>query len=154
MPALADIQEFLAQKRLAIVGVSRLPKDFSRMLFREFLQHGYDAIPVNPEAAELDGRRCYPNLEAVEPAVDTVLLMTSPAVSDRVVRDCARLGVRRVWMYRAHGQGAVSPDAVQFCESNHISVVPGQCPMMFLAETSWFHRLHGFLKKVFGTYPR
>jgi len=153
MTALADVRDFLAQKRLAVVGVSRQPRDFSRSLFREFLQRGYDAVPVNPQAGDIEGRTCFPDLDAIQPPVDTVLLMTSPAVTDQTVRDCARLGVRRVWMYQAHPPGAVSKDAVEFCLSNGIAVVPGECPMMFLSDTGWFHRFHGSLKKLFGSYP-
>jgi predicted CoA-binding protein len=154
MATLADIQDFLAQKRLAIVGVSRQPQDFSRMLFREFLKHGYDAVPVNPQAPAIEDRRCYPDLESVAPPVDTVLLMTPPSVTDQAVHECARAGVRRVWMYRASGTGAVSPDAVEFCRSQQIAVVDGECPMMFLDGAPWFHRLHGLVKKIFGAYPK
>jgi len=154
MSALADVQDFLAQKRLAIVGVSRQPKDFSRMLYREFIKNGYEVVAVNPQAAEVEGQPCFPNLQAVQPPVDTVLLMTSPTVTEETVHDCAQLGVRRVWMYRAGGAGAVSDRAVEFCRSNGIAVVPGECPMMFLKQSPWFHQIHAWIKKIGGSYPR
>jgi hypothetical protein len=82
-----------------------------------------------------------------------VLLMTSPSVTDTVVRECAVAGVKRVWMYRATGTGAVSGEAVKFCEAEGIEVIPGECPFMFLPEGSWIHRLHGFVRKITGGYP-
>jgi len=154
MSSMAVIQNFLSQKRVAIVGVSREPKDFSLALFREFRKRGYDTVPVNPQAEEIDQQPCFARLQAVEPPVDGALLMTSPAVTDAVVRDCAEAGVKRVWMFRAGGAGAVSPEAVQYCEERGIAVIPGECPFMFFPGTSWFHRLHGVIRKITGAYPR
>jgi uncharacterized protein len=148
------IQDFLAQKRFAFVGVSREPKDFSRMLFREFRARAYDAVPVHPSSGEIDGVPCARSLGAIDPAVDSVLLMTKPEVTSALLRECAQAGVKRVWLYRATGRGSVSPDAVQFCEANGIAVVPGECPFMFFPETSLIHRVHGFIKQIAGAYPR
>jgi uncharacterized protein len=153
MSSMPMIQDFLGQKRLAVVGVSRQPKDFSHTLFRELRKRGYDAVPVNPEAEQIDEQRCYARLQAVQPPVDAALLMTSPSATDQVVRDCAEAGIKRVWMYRAAGAGAVSPAAVKFCEDRGITVVPGECPYMFLSGGGWFHHLHGFVRKITGSYP-
>jgi hypothetical protein len=35
-----------------------------------------------------------------------------------------------------------------------VDVVPGFCPYMFLPGTPFFHGLHGFVKKVTGSYPK
>ena len=76
--------------------------------------------------------------------------MTSPAVTDQVVQRMCRFGIARVWMYRAGGEGAVSPQAVEFCKDHGIAVVPGECPYMFFPRERWFHRLHGFVRKDYG----
>ena len=136
------IRDFLAQRRLAMVGVSHEPKDFSRMLFRAFRERNFDIVPVNPGAKDIEGTTCYSRLQDLEPPVDTALLMTSPAVTDEVVKECADAGIRRVWMYRR------SPAAVAFCEAHGISVIAGECPMMFLPKTGFIHRLHGWLHGV------
>jgi uncharacterized protein len=151
---LETINDFLQQKRLAIVGVSRQPQDFSRALLREFRGRGYEAVPVNPAVREIDGQPCFARLQDVQPLPDTVLVMTPAAASEAIVRDCAQLGVKRVWLYRAGGKGSVCEEAVQCCVSNGISVVAGECPFMFLPDGAWFHRLHGFMKKVAGAYPQ
>jgi len=148
------IEDFLSQKRLAVAGVSREPHDFTRSLFREFCQRGYDMVPVNPNLTEVEGRTCYHRVQDVTPPVEGVLLMTPPLVTEQVVRDCAEAGIHRVWMYRAGGVGAVSQGAVEFCESHDISVVPGECPYMFFPAAGFVHRVHGFLKRVAGTLPQ
>ena len=154
MTTLLDVQDFLALHRLAVVGVSRNPKDFTRLLFREFLNRGYDAVPVNPGIREMEGVACFASLSDVAPPVEGALLLTSPEVTDQVVRECASAGVRQVWMYRAAGRGAVSPAAAAFCASNGIRVVEGECPFMFLPETPWIHRAHGFCRKLLGRHPQ
>jgi predicted CoA-binding protein len=153
MSKLKQIQDFLGCKRLAVIGVSRDPKDFTRSLFDELRRREYDAVPVNPEAGEVDGRRCYAHVAEIAPPVEAALLLTSPAVTERVVRECHAAGIRRIWMYRAAGAGAVSPGAVEFCEAAGMPVVAGECPFMFLPAAAWIHRLHGFCRKVTGRYP-
>ncbi len=142
------IEDFLSQKRLAVVGVSRDQRDFSRAVFREFDQRGYDLVPVNPNASELEGRRCFARVSEVDPPVEGALLLNSADLTEQVVEDCAAAGVRRVWMHRATGRGAVDAKAIEFCRANGIEVVDGECPMMFLSHTSWFHRFHGFFRKL------
>ena len=67
--------------------------------------------------------------------------------------NCAEAGVKRVWLHKGEGIGAVTTSAVEFCRQHGMSVVDGQCPFMFLPQTPWFHRLHGFMRKVSGSYP-
>jgi predicted CoA-binding protein len=150
---LAEIQDFLAQRRLAVAGVSRLPNDFSRALFRELRARGYDAIPVNPAVTEIDGVPCYGHVQDIQPPVENVLLMTPPAVTAEVTRECAIAGVRRVWMYRAGKKGAVSEEALALCQASGIAVVPGECPFMFLPHGAWYHRFHGWVRRISGSYP-
>lgn len=150
---LRDIDDFLSRKRLALVGVSRSERDFTRSLFREFARRGYDVVPVNPNAAEVDGRACFARLQDIAPPVEGALLMTPPKMTEAVVRDCLEAGIKRVWMYRAGGRGAVSGDAVRFCEANGIRVIAGHCPHMFWSDSGFFHRLHGYLLKLTGGYP-
>ncbi|HTT33211.1 MAG TPA: CoA-binding protein [Methylomirabilota bacterium] len=152
--SLEIIEDFLAQKRIALIGVSRKPGSFSVPVFQEFCRRGYDVVPVNPNASEFQGRRCFARVQDVQPPVQAALLLTSPDVTDRVVRDCAEARILRVWMHRAGGQGAVSPQAVEFCRERGIRVVPGECPLMFLPRTAAFHRLHGFIRKLTGRYPK
>jgi predicted CoA-binding protein len=153
MTNLQDIRSFLALRRLAVVGVSRRPNDFTRMLFREFRQRGYDLVPVNPALAEVDGIPCVAKIQDVSPPAEGALLLTSPSVTEKVLEGCLEAGIQRVWLYRAAGAGAVSATSISFCQSHGISVVGGECPFMFLPETGWFHRLHGFCRKLTGKYP-
>jgi predicted CoA-binding protein len=148
----ADIEDFLTQKRIAMVGVSRDPKDFSRSLFREMRKRGYDMVPVNLFAEDIEGEECFQSLYSVSPAVDGVLLMTPFWEAERVVQQCAQVGITRIWMYRVGKKGASSQKAIGYCKRHSIRVVEG-CPLMFMRGTSFPHRAHGFLLKMIGQYP-
>ena len=111
-------------------------------------------MPVHPEAAEIEGARCFAHLRDIQPPVDSVLLMTPATQTTLLVRECVEAGIKRVWFYRAAGQGAVTDSALQICEANGIRAIPGECPFMFLDGTPWFHRFHGLIKKITGAYPR
>jgi len=132
------INDFLACKRIAIAGVSRDPKDFTRALFNEFRRRGYDVVPVTPHAAEIDGVACASRVQEVAPAVDAALLLTSAAVTPSVVQDCGLAGIRRIWMYRDTGCNV--PEGTQ--------AVAGECPFMFFPNTGLIHRIHGFFHRV------
>jgi predicted CoA-binding protein len=153
MTTLTQIDDFLGRKRLAMVGVSRHPKDFSRSLFEELRRRGYDMVPVNPDVAEVEGQRCYARVGDIVPPVQGALLMTKPAVTEEVVRECQSAGIQAIWMYRATGKGSVNSSAAEFCSSHGMTLVAGECPFMFLPETAWIHRLHGLCRKLTGSYP-
>jgi len=158
MPAngrsLDAIEDFLAHKRFAMVGISREPKDFSVSLFEELCRRGYDVVPVNPKTPNVLGKSCYARVQDIYPPVEAALLMTSPAHTEAVVADCAAAGIRKIWMYRAAGSGAVSEKALEFCREHGMEVIPGECPFMFLPQAGGVHKLHGFFRKITGRFPR
>lgn len=149
----SDIENFLSRHRIAVVGVSRNPQDFSRAVFRELSARGYDVVPVNPLTETVEDLLCFPRVQSINPPVEAALLMTSPTETEKVVHDCAEAGIRDVWMHKGGGQGSVSKVAVAFCRERGMRVVEGQCPFMFLPNTHWFHRAHGFLLKLTHSYP-
>ncbi|MBI4878008.1 MAG: CoA-binding protein [Acidobacteria bacterium] len=147
------VEDFLAQKRIAVIGVSRNPRDFTRGMFNEFVRRGYDAVPVNPNASSIDGRPCVSKVGELDPKPDAVLVMIPAAQSEAVARECAEAGIERIWFYRAVGHGAVDEKAVDLCESHGMRVVSGRCPFMFFPGAG-FHGVHGWFLKLTGRYPR
>ena len=152
--SLTIIEDFLAQKRIAMVGISRERRSDSALIFEELSRRGYDVVPVNPNIQEALGHRCIARVQDIQPPVQAALLMTSPEVTDTVVADCVEAGIRRIWMYRGIGKGSVSSKAIAYCQERAIAVIPGECPFMFLPGTGAVHRFHGFLRKLTGHYPR
>ncbi len=147
------IEDCLVRTRLAMAGVSRNGRDFSRALMRDMLSRGYDVQPVNLEADDIEGRKCSKRVQEIDPPVEWVLVMTPPGASVQVVRDCLEAGIRRVWLHRGAGQGAVVPEAVRLCEEAGVSVIPGYCPYLFLPKPGFVHSVHRGILRLLGAYP-
>ena len=145
----ADVQAFLGLHRIAMAGVSREPAAFSRSIYREFVRRGYDVIPVNPSADEIEGRPCYHSVSEIQPPVEGALITTSGAAVEAVVKECEAAGVKHVWLSR----GVNSPQAVTFGQERGMNMVVGECPLMFLERAGFVHSVHGFFRKMSGTYP-
>ena len=153
MTAIHLIEEFLSIKRFAMVGVSRKKRDFSRRLFDELLDQGYDVVPVNPGVVSIEGRRCFRRVEEIEPRVSSALLMTPPSITDRILLECADAGITLAWIYGISGEKDLSPNALKIGVSHGIKIVPGYCPYMFMQEAGFPHGLHRFIWKAIGRYP-
>jgi predicted CoA-binding protein len=148
------VEAFLAQKRIAVAGVSRNKNEAANIIYRKLRASGYEVFPVNPNAETVEGDNCYPDLGSVPGGVDGVVIATRPAVTEQVVRECADLGVPRVWMHRSFGQGSVSEDAVDYCREKGIEVIAGGCPMMFCRPVDFPHKCMRWILNVTGGLPR
>lgn len=151
---LTQIDGFLALKRLAVVGVSRNPKEISYTLWQELRQRRYEAIPVNPAATVIDGQRSYASVRDIDPPVEGALIMTTAAAAEQVIEDCAAAGIEHIWLYGGLGGGATSDTTIAAAERHGLDAVAGHCPYMFLPGTSAFHGIHGLGKKLTGSYPK
>jgi len=149
-PTQESVNRFLAQKPLAVVGVSRTEMKFSHAAFLELKTKGYPVYPVNPNAQTIGDDRCYPDIESIPEKVGGVIVMVpAPEVLD-VVKQAERAGVKDVWIQ----QGLKVPDAVSYCESNGINVVAGQCILMHAEPVGSFHKFHKVLWKLLGLHPK
>jgi predicted CoA-binding protein len=145
----AVIDEFLRSKALAIVGVSSKRRGFGYVVYRDLKGKGYDVYPVNPTANAIDGNPCYSDVLLLPKKVDGVVLVIPPEQTEKVVAEVAAAGINRVWMQ----QGAESDAAIRFCEERGMSVVHGECIMMFATPTTFPHRVHRWVRGVVGKLP-
>jgi predicted CoA-binding protein len=144
-----SIAEFLQQKHLAVVGVSRDARQPANLVYRTLRKAGYSVYAVNPNADSVEGDACYPTLAALPRVVDGAVLATRPDVTERLVEECAQLGVPRVWMHRSFGTGSVSDRAAELGRARGLTVIAGGCPMMFCEPVDPGHRcMRWFLRLV------
>ncbi len=148
------IQEFLAQRRVAFVGVSRKETDFSRHLFREFVNRGYDVVPVHPHASEIEQRPAVPRVQDIKPPVRAALVMTPRELSERIVLDCADAGIDLVWLYGVSGKEDVHPSALEAGRKHGVGIIAGYCPYMFFSKVPFYHTIHRYVWKMIGRYPQ
>ena len=147
-------KDFLAQKRIAVVGVSRQSNQAAHFVFRKLRDAGHEVLPVNPRATELEGVTCYPDLKSIPGAVGAVVVFTPAGAAEAVVRDCAELGITRVWLHRAFGAGSASDGAVRVAQERKLTLIPGGCPAMFCEPVDFGHKCIRWILRMTGSLPR
>ncbi|MEM3561545.1 MAG: CoA-binding protein [Nitrososphaerota archaeon] len=121
------IKEFLNKNNvIAIVGVSRDPEKYGYKVYKDLKEAGYKVYPVNPNASEILGDKCYPNLESLPIKPDVVNIVVPPNITEKIVKECKKLNIKKVWMQ----PGAESEEVIKFCNENGIDVVYGVCIMI------------------------
>ena len=150
------VHDFLAQKVIAVVGVSNQRETGANRNYKTFQQHGYRVYAINPRISTFDGSPCYPDLKSVPEKPDAVFMLTSPKVTEAIVQQCVDLGVKHVWMHclmgtkpgLSAGSTSVSPSAVEVCMKHGIAVIPGSCPAQFLDADFG----HGMMRRLWGWF--
>jgi hypothetical protein len=140
------IEAFVNSKRVAVVGVSRSGKKFGNSACKELRQRGYEVYVVHPEAKEIDGQPCYPNLATIADKVDAVLVCVPAEQGAAVLREAAALGLRRVWLQ----QGAESPELLALAQDLGLDVVAKKCVLMYAPPVGSIHGWHRAWVKFTG----
>ena len=151
------VEDFLAQKKIAVVGVSDKRETGCNLAYRKFKESGYDVSAVNPRIESFEGDPCYPDLAAIPEKPEGGFILTNPKITDEVVQQCVDLGIQRVWMHCMMGtkpglaasMTSVSKEAVRICEENGIAVIPGTCPNQFL-KPDFGHKIMRGMFRTFG----
>ena len=149
-----SVAAFLAGKRFAVAGVSRQPNQAANAVFRKLKASGYDVVPINPKATEVEGVRCYDNVGSVPGPLDGVVIATPPAAAVEIVRQCHASHVPRVWFHRSFGNGSVSDQAVNEGRACGIDCIVGGCPLMFCEPVDVGHRCMRWWLQRKGRVPR
>ena len=145
-------EEFLAQERIAVAGVSRSEEESANYIYKKLRDEGYQVFPINPNAGEVEGDTCYPNVSSIPEGVDGVIIITRPELTEKIADDCIKHGIPRVWMHNnTFLPSSVSQSAVQKCRENDIMVIDGGCPMMVL---EFGHKCMKWMLGVMGRLPK
>ncbi|MCA1802786.1 MAG: CoA-binding protein [Rhodothermaceae bacterium] len=143
------IADFLAQKNIAVAGISLSRDTPANIIFKKMKKAGYTVFPVNPKGGTFMEQSCYSNLGSIHPKPDGVVIVTRPGVTAELVDECIRLGIPRVWIHNMMGTvnngkpgnaSSVDIDAVQKGREAGLKVISGSCPMQFVPPVDIFHR--------------
>ncbi len=149
----APVSDFLNCQRIAVAGVSRDSRQPANAIYRKLRDTGHQVFAVNPNAEQVEGEPCYHDLHSVPAPLEAVMIVTPPEAATAVVRECAELGIRRVWFHRSFGEGSVSGEAERECERLGISYLDGGCPMMYCAPVDFGHRCMRWILKLQHRVP-
>jgi len=147
--------QFLANRRIAVTGVSRTPESHGgNIVYQRLRDRGYQVFAVNPNADTVEGDECYHDLKSIPGGVDAVVIATRPEIALATMRECAELGIKHVWMHRSFGGGSVSTEAAEYGRQQGITVIDGGCPLMFEPVADPGHKVMRFVFTMAGSVPR
>ena len=140
------VQEFVEGKRIALVGVSRSGKKFGNTIYTELKDRGYQVFIVHPEAKEIDGEPCYPNLSALQGRVDGVLICLPPSKAGEALSEAAQAGIKKIWLQ----QGVDSPEVAALARELGVTPITGKCILMYAQPVRSFHAWHRAFARLTG----
>jgi predicted CoA-binding protein len=149
-----SVATFLGGRRFAVAGVSRDKMQAANAVFRKLRASGYEVVPVNPNATEVESTRCFPDLRSIPGPLDGLVVAAHPRVAAQLVRECAERGVKHVWFHRSFGQGSVSDDAVREAQARGVNCIVGGCPLMYCEPVDVGHKCIRWLQAFRGRVPR
>ena len=121
------LQDFLSKSNIfAVVGASNNPEKYGYKVYKDLKAGGYQVYPVNPEAEDIQGNECYPDLQSLPAKPDVVDTVVPPGITEQIARACHENGIKKIWMQ----PGSESEAAIAFCEANGIAVVHSVCVMI------------------------
>jgi uncharacterized protein len=148
-------ERFLACCRIAVTGVSRKPAGHgSNAVAQRLQERGYQVYAINPNATELAGLKCYPNLEAIPGGVEGVMIGTRPEHAKTTMQEVVKLGIPMVWMHRAFDAGSVSEAATKYGRKHGVLVIDSGCPLMFGKTSDGAHRFMCWFLSLTGKIPK
>ena len=100
-----NVTEFLKQRRFAVAGSFRNESKYAYQIFKKLKQKGYIVYPVNPKRTSVDNITCYPNITDIPETVDVVNLVTPPAVSEKIVRECKNKNITKLIIFSISSDG-------------------------------------------------
>lgn len=146
--------EFLSHKRIAIAGVSRNGDTAANVIYKKLKNTGYDVFPVNPFAEQIDGYKCFANLESIPEKVEGVVIGTKPEEAKQIIEDCRKLGIKNVWLHHSFGKGSFDEEAVRTAKELGLNIIPGGCPMMFCEPVDVAHKCFRWFFDLTGKLPK
>jgi uncharacterized protein len=140
------IQDFISSKRIALFGVSRSGKKFGNIAYKELQSRGYQVYIVHPEAKEIEGAACYPNLAALEGKVDRVVVSVPPEKGKQVLQEVAQAGLKDVWIQ----QQGDSLELLDLGRDLGLNLISGKCILMYAEPVRSWHGFHRMFVKLTG----
>ena len=123
------VARFLESPAYGVVGASPRRHKYGNKVLRCYQQNGRRAIPVNPNEREVEGAACVATVLDLPDDVQSISVITPPPITERVVEQAIRRGIKHVWMQ----PGAESDRAIADCEAAGINVIAdGSCVLVVL----------------------
>lgn len=147
---LDQIKQFMAQKNIAIVGVSRNDKKFGNALVKELKNKDYQLYPVHPQMESVHEIKCYESVAELPNDVSGIIICTKPNHTPDLVKQALDKGIKHIFLQ----QGAQNDEAIQLALDQGANIIHRRCALMYAEPVGSIHKFHRTLSKLFGAYPK
>ncbi|MEM2341134.1 MAG: acetate--CoA ligase family protein [Candidatus Bathyarchaeia archaeon] len=108
------LEAFFNPKSISVIGVSREPWKVGHRLFKNLVESGFSGrlYPINPNADEILGFKCYKSVKDVPGDVDLAVIVVPARIVPSVIEDCGAKGVKGVIVISA-GFGETGREGAQ-----------------------------------------
>jgi len=144
------INQFLEPKKLALAGVSRDPKKFGNMVYKELKDRGFEVYPINPNIDQINGDKCFKAVNDLPAEVRHVLVITPKIQTLDTVREAVAKGIENFWIQ----QYSETKEALDFLKDKPVKLVTRECIFMWLEPVKGIHKFHRTVRKLFGLLPK
>lgn len=145
-----NIEDFFKEKKIAVAGVSRNPKKFGYQIFKELMLKNHEVFPVNPNAQEIDGIPCYSSVDALPSDIQSLLIVTPKAQTDRILLEAIKKGITNIWVQ----QMSETPESFKIASQHKNNIILKKCAFMFADPVKGIHKFHRTIMKFFGKLPK
>jgi uncharacterized protein len=144
------IETFLAPRKFALAGVSRNPKKFGFMAFKDLKEKGFEIYPVHPDADEINGVKCYRSVSDLPADVRHLVSMVPKDQTFDTVNKALERGIRNIWIQ----QMSETQEAIDLALEKNAGLVMKTCILMHASPVKGGHLFHRGLMKIFGLLPK
>jgi len=106
-------------KNWAVVGATDKKDKFGYKIFKRLKEYGYNVYPVNPGLDQIDGDKCYSDLNSIDAKIEVVDMVVNSTIGLEVMKDVKNNGIEYVWLQ----PGARSQKIREFAEKNNIKII-------------------------------
>ncbi len=143
-----SIDTFLAQKHIAIAGVSRNQRKFGSVVFKTLHEKGFTLYPVNPNMESFEDKKCYATIADLPEEVTALAISTKPEATKKLIEDAHSKGIAHIWLL----QGSADQALLESVQGD--SVISKECILMHAQPVKGIHGFHRWMRSTFGKMPK
>jgi len=96
MSSVSQLKPFLEPESIAVVGANPNSGEQAFNVVENLAHCGYQGqvYPINPNYAEILGKKCYATVKEIPGDVDLAIIVTPRAIVSGIVKQCGEKGIR------------------------------------------------------------
>jgi hypothetical protein len=118
-----EIRDILTLKRVAVIGMSKNEHKAAHYVPKYLSENGFSIIPVNPNADEILGKKCYNTISDIDDDVDIIDVFRPSELVLPVVEEAIKKNPKVIWLQ----EGIHNLEAEKIAQENGIKIVFNRC---------------------------